>query len=73
MTAAAEYSQRIWFLPLEYWQATKGMSQEEINELMYKVECLAEAKDLAALRKYSFIFIGEKCHRREELVEVADV
>jgi hypothetical protein len=37
---------------------------EEIDELMCEVERLAVAQDLAALRKYSFIYIGETCHRR---------
>ena len=63
--------ERIWFLPHEYWQATKGMSQEEINELMDKVERLAEAKDFAALSKYPFIFIGESVHRRELLARAS--
>jgi len=66
-----EQTQRIWFLPHEYWQATKGMSQEEINQLMYEVECLAEAKNFAALSKYSFIFIGENVHRRESLATLS--
>jgi hypothetical protein len=57
---------RIWFLPHEYWQITKEMSPQEVDHLMHEVESLAAAKNFAALSKYPFIFIGEKCHRREE-------
>jgi len=56
---------RIRFLPHEYWQITKKMSPNEIDQLMHEVECLAEAEDFAALGKYPFIFRGEKCHCRE--------
>jgi hypothetical protein len=66
VTAAVEPAKRIWFLPHEYWQITKKMSAEEIDQLMHEVECLAEARNFAALSKYPFIFIGERCHRREE-------
>lgn len=62
---------RVWLLPHLYWKQTKGMRAEEIDELMSEVERLAEARDFDALRKYAFIYIGENCHRRAELMNEA--
>ena len=64
MTLALEEDTRIWFLPNEYWHITKGMPPEDAEQLMLEVERLAAAQDLAALRKYRFIYIGQNCHRR---------
>lgn len=64
MNAIEEETVRIWFLPHPYWQITKGMTPEETDALMAEVEQLANARDFEALRKYSFIHIGETCHRR---------
>ena len=63
-----DLDKRIWFLPHLYWQATKGMLPEEVDNLMQEVERLAEAHDLDALRKYSFICIGKTCHRKADAV-----
>ena len=65
MLAEADYSaeinhrERIWFFPNKFWAATKGMPAEEANRLMEEVEKLAEAKDVEALKKYSFVFVGD--------------
>ena len=67
MPVASEIDQstRIWFLPNEYWHATKGMAPEDVDRLMCEVERLAAARDFEALQKYPFIYIGQSCHRRE--------
>jgi len=65
MLAEADYSaeinhrERIWFFPNKFWAATKGMPTEEANRLMEEVEKLAEAKDVEALKKYPFVFVGD--------------
>jgi len=65
MLAEADYSaeinhrERIWFFPNKFWAATKGMPAEEANRLMEEVEKLAEAKDVEALKKYPFVFVGD--------------
>jgi hypothetical protein len=51
--------ERIWFFPDKFWQATKGMPSDEVNQLMEEVERHAAAKDLEALRKYPFVFVGD--------------
>jgi hypothetical protein len=51
--------ERIWFFPHKFWQATKGMTQEEKTQLMSQVEQEAEARNFEALRKYPFVFIGD--------------
>ena len=53
------HRERIWFFPNKFWAATKGMPAEEVSRLMEEVERYAEAKDLEALRKYPFVFIGD--------------
>jgi hypothetical protein len=65
MPAEADHSaeinqrERIWFFPNKFWAATKGMPAEEANRLMAEVEKLAEAKDVEALKKYPFVFVGD--------------
>ncbi len=65
MTAEVDrYSQtsqrdRIWFFPNKFWQATKGMPSDEVNKLMEEVEGYAAAKDVEALKKYPFVFVGD--------------
>jgi len=65
MTAEVDrYSQssqreRIWFFPDKFWQATKGMPSDEVNRLMEEVERYAAAKDVEALKKYPFVFVGD--------------
>jgi hypothetical protein len=58
---AAEINQRerIWFFPDKFWQATKGMPQDEVCKLMEEVERYAEAKDVEALKRYPFVFVGD--------------
>ena len=50
---------RIWFFPNKFWQATKGMPADEVSKLMEEVEKYAEAKDVEALKKYPFVYIGD--------------
>jgi len=50
---------RIWFFPNKFWAATKGMPKEEVNKLMEEVEKFAEEKNVEALRKYPFVFVGD--------------
>jgi len=35
------------------------MPKDEVSKLMEEVECLAEAKDVQALSKYPFVFVGD--------------
>lgn len=51
--------ERIWFFPDKFWQATKGMPKDEVSKLMEEVERYAEAKNVEALRKYPFVFVGD--------------
>ena len=57
--AEANQRERIWFFPNKFWQATKGMPTDEVSRLMEEVERLAEAKDVEALKKYPFVFVGD--------------
>jgi hypothetical protein len=50
---------RIWFFPNKFWAATKGMPADEVSRLMDEVEKLAEAKDVEALKKFPFVFVGD--------------
>jgi hypothetical protein len=58
-TAEINQRERIWFFPDKFWQATKGMPQDEVSKLMAEVEQYAEAKNVEALRKYPFVFVGD--------------
>ena len=58
-TAEINYGERIWFFPNKFWQATKGMPADEVSKLMEEVERYAEAKDVEALKKYPFVFVGD--------------
>ena len=51
--------ERIWFFPNKFWAATKGMPAEEVSRLMQEVEQFAEAKNVEALKKYPFVFVGD--------------
>ena len=53
------HRERIWFFPNKFWAATKDMPEEEKNRLMEEVERYAEAKDIEALKKYPFVFVGD--------------
>ena len=55
------HRERIWFFPNKFWQATKGMPKEQVSQLMEEVEKYAEAKDVEALKKYPFVFVGDPC------------
>lgn len=50
---------RIWFFPHKWWQATKGMSKEDIADLMARVEQEAANQNFDALKKYPFVFVGD--------------
>jgi hypothetical protein len=65
---ATEMSQRerIWFFPNKFWQATKGMAADEVSKLMEEVEKYAEAKDVEALKKYPFVYIGDPYKDRND-------
>ena len=58
-TAETNQRERIWFFPDKFWRATKGMPQDEVSKLMAEVEQYAEAKNVEALRKYPFVFVGD--------------
>ena len=58
-SAETNQRERIWFFPDKFWQATKGMPQDEVSKLMAEVEQYAEAKNVEALRKYPFVFVGD--------------
>lgn len=51
--------ERIWFFPNKFWAATKGMPADEVSRLMEEVERCAEAKDVEALKKYPFVYVGD--------------
>jgi len=51
--------ERIWFFPDKFWQTTKDMPPEQVSNLMEEVERYAAAKDLQALKKYPFVFVGD--------------
>lgn len=58
-TVEVNARERIWFFPHKWWQATKGMTKDEIALLMAQVEQDAENKNLEALKKYPFVFVGD--------------
>ena len=51
--------ERIWFFPDKFWQATKDMPPEQVSSLMEEVERYAAARDVQALKKYPFVFVGD--------------
>jgi len=57
---AVQNADRIWLIPQKFWAATKGVPQEEVDQLVDRLMCLAESRDFDALRKYDFISIGDK-------------
>jgi hypothetical protein len=58
-TSEVNQRERIWFFPDKFWAATKGMPEEQVSQLMAEVESHAAAKNLQALRKYPFVFVGD--------------
>ena len=58
-TVEMNQRERIWFFPNKFWAATKGMDPEAVSRLMEEVEKYAEAKDMEALKKYPFVFVGD--------------
>ena len=56
--------ERIWFFPDKFWQATKHMPPEQAEALMQEVERYAAAKDVQALKKYPFVFVGDPYKKR---------
>lgn len=57
--AEVDRRERIWFFPNQFWQATKDMPPEQASALMQEVEAYAAAGDVQALKKYSFVFVGD--------------
>ncbi len=55
MTAAVD---RVWLNPQKFWAATKGMTQEEIEQLLDDLMYLAEKRDFQALKRFEYILIG---------------
>jgi len=55
----SDHRNRIWFFPHKFWEATKNMPKEEAANLMAEVEQYAAAGDVQALKRYSFVFIGD--------------
>jgi len=56
MTAAV--ADRVWLNPQKFWAATKGMTPEEIEQLLDDLMYLAEARDFQALERFEYILIG---------------
>ncbi len=56
MTAAV--ADRVWLDPQKFWAASKGMTQEEIEQLLDDLMYLAEARDFQALERFEYILIG---------------
>jgi len=54
-----DHSERIWFFPDKFWQATKNMPADQVSRLMEEVERHAAAHDVQALKKYPFVFVGD--------------
>jgi len=50
---------RIWFFPNKFWAVTKGMPADEVSRLMAEVERYAEERNVEALKKYPFVFVGD--------------
>ncbi|HME32775.1 MAG TPA: hypothetical protein VKG65_08505 [Terriglobales bacterium] len=61
--AEVNHRERIWFFPDKFWQATKNMPREQAEALMEEVERYAEAHNVQALSKYSFVFVGDPYKR----------
>lgn len=62
-TSDRTHRERIWFFPDKFWRATIGMPEGEVSKLMEEVERYAEANDVQALSKYSFVFVGDPYKR----------
>lgn len=60
----SDHRNRIWFFPDKFWKATQNMPKEEAANLMAEVEQYAAAGDEQALRKYSFVFVGDPYKRK---------
>ena len=56
MTAAV--ADRVWLNPQKFWAATKGMTPEEIDQLLDDLMYLAEMHDFQALERFDYILIG---------------
>ncbi len=56
---ATDREDRIWFHPTKFWELTKNMPEDEVEELFNRVYQLAEQRDYAALRAFEFISIGK--------------
>ena len=61
--AEVNHRERIWFFPDKFWRATKGMPPDQASALMQEVEAYAAAGNVQALKKYSFVFVGNPYKR----------
>jgi hypothetical protein len=64
--AEVNHRERIWFFPDKFWQATKNMPPEQVASLMEEVERYAAAKDVQALKKYPFVFVGDPYKKKSK-------
>ena len=60
--------ERIWFFPDKFWQATKNMPKDEAANLMAEVERYAANRDLQALSKYPFVFVGDPYKKKNKKI-----
>jgi hypothetical protein len=58
--------ERIWFSPQRFWAATRGMDTGQVEQLTNSVLQMAEKRELAALRQFDFIFVGNPYRRKVE-------
>ncbi len=58
MMTTAPAADRVWLNPQKFWAATKGMSEEKIEQLIDDLMYLAEARDFDALQRFDYILIG---------------
>jgi hypothetical protein len=55
---SAEYPVCIWFHPIKFWTATKGLSGADADKLFDQVYHLARERNFSELAKYDFITVG---------------
>jgi hypothetical protein len=49
---------RIYLNPAKFWEATKDMTDQDLDEFSEKLVRLAEERKIEELRRYDFIFFG---------------
>jgi hypothetical protein len=60
---------KIWFNPPQFWTVTRNMKSEAADELMQLVYDLAQARNIEALKKFSFITVEDLSVRRKAVGE----